>query len=204
MGAGNPEFAATYARAQAETLAKRAKWALIIRGILAIIFGIIVWVWPGPTLLVLITLFGIFALAGGLSAILAAFRTGRSHRSWWLLALDGVLGIAAGIVAFVWPRETTLVLLFIIAIWAIVTGVSEIAAAFNPARTSADEWLLVLSGVISIIFGILLFIFPGVGLLALVWLIGVYAILYGIMLLVSAFSIGSLQKAMKGSRTGAA
>jgi uncharacterized membrane protein HdeD (DUF308 family) len=205
MGAGNPEFEANYARARAETLAKQAKWALILRGILAIVFGILVWVWPGLSLLVLIILFGIFALASGIAALVAAFRAHRSHRGWWLLAVSGVLGIAAGIVAFVWPGETALILLYIVAIWAIVTGVSEIAAAFTPGRTSTDEWLLVLSGVISIIFGILLFVFPGTGLLALVWLLGIYAIIYGITLIISAFSVGSFQRGIRGpTRTNVA
>ncbi len=203
-GAGTPNFAPNYARARAETLAKQAKWSLIVRGILAIIFGILVWVWPRITLLVLLILFGIFALASGVFALTAAYQAFRKHRGWWLLGLSGVLGIGAGIVAFVWPGETALILLYIIAVWAIVTGVSEIVAAFNAEHTSFDEWLLVLGGVLSIIFGILLFIFPGVGLLALVWLIGLYAILYGVDLLVSAFTAGGIQRAMRRPRPGAA
>ncbi len=198
MGAGDSAFEANYARARAQTLANQTKWALILRGILAIVFGVLVWVWPGLSLLVLILLFGIFALASGVSALIAAFRAFHRHRGWWLLAASGLLGIAAGIVAFIWPGETALILLYIVAIWAIVTGVAEIAAAFTPGRTSTDEWLLVLSGVLSIIFGILLFIFPGTGLLALVWLLGLYAILYGITLLFSAFSIGSFQRSLRG------
>jgi uncharacterized membrane protein HdeD (DUF308 family) len=204
MGTGNPDFEANYARARAETLAKQAKWALILRGILAIAFGIVVWVWPGMTLLVLIILFGIFALASGVFALAAAWRSFRSHQGWWLLGLSGVVCIAAGIVAFVWPKETALILLYIIAIWAIVTGIAEIAAVFAPGRTAADEWLLALSGVLSIIFGILLFVFPAVGLLAMVWLIGIYAILYGITMIVSAFSVSSFQKSMRPPATGAA
>jgi uncharacterized membrane protein HdeD (DUF308 family) len=197
-------FGADYTRARAETLAKQAKWSLIVRGILAIIFGILVWVWPGITLLVLIILFGIFALASGIFALAAAYQAYKKHHGWWLLVLSGVLGIIAGIIAFVWPAETALILLYIIAVWAIVTGVAEIIAAFNAERTSGDEWLLVIGGVLSIIFGIILFIFPGVGVLALVWLIGLYAILYGIFLLVSAFSAGRFQKEMRAPTTGVA
>jgi uncharacterized membrane protein HdeD (DUF308 family) len=204
MGAGTPDFQNNYARARAETLASQAKWSLIIRGILAIVFGIAVWIWPHITLLVLIVMFGIFAVASGIFALGAAFQAHRAHRGWWMLAVSGVLGIVAGIVALVWPHETAFILLYIIAIWAIVTGVSEIIAAFTPGRTGADEWLLVLAGVLSIIFGILLFIFPGVGLMALVWLIGIYAILYGISLIVSAFAVGNLQKTTRGPTTSAA
>ena len=204
MGVDNPNFEANYARARAQTLANQAKWALILRGILAIVFGILVWVWPGLSLLVLIILFGIFAIASGIVALGAAFKAYRRHHGWWLLAVSGVLCIAAGIVAFIWPNETAIVLLYIVAIWAVVTGVAEIAAAFTPGRTSTDEWLLVLSGVLSIIFGILLFIFPRPGLLALVWLVGIYAILYGITLIVSAFSVGNLQRTMRGPRAGTA
>jgi uncharacterized membrane protein HdeD (DUF308 family) len=204
MGAGTPEFQANYSRARAQTLASQAKWSLILRGILAIVFGIVVWIWPHITLLILIFMFGIFALASGIFAFGAAFQAHRAHRGWWMLVISGVLCIAAGIAALVWPRETALILLFIIAIWAIVTGVSEIIAAFTPGRTAVDEWLLVLAGVLSIIFGILLFIFPRVGLLALVWLIGLYAILYGISLVASSFAIGSLQKNMRGPTASAA
>ncbi len=197
MGAGNPDFQANYARARAQTLAKQAKWSLILRGILAIVFGIAVWVWPHISLLVLIAMFGIFALISGIFTLGAAFQAHRAHRGWWLLALSGVLCIIAGIVALVWPRETALILLFVIAIWAIVTGISEIAAAFTPGRTAVDEWLLVIGGILSIILGILLLIFPRVGLLALVWLIGLYAILYGITLISSAFAMGDLQKTLR-------
>jgi uncharacterized membrane protein HdeD (DUF308 family) len=205
MGATNYEFEGNYARARAETLAKQAKWALILRGILAIVFGILVWVWPRISLLVLIVLFGIFAIVSGIFALGAAFQAYKAHRGWWMLGVSGVLCIIAGVLALIWPHETALILLYVIAIWAIVTGVSEIAAAFTPGRTSGDEWLLVISGVLSIIFGILLFVFPGVGLLALVWLIGIYAILYGVMLLVSAFALGSFQKrATSRPGTGAA
>ncbi|HLV98194.1 MAG TPA: HdeD family acid-resistance protein [Ktedonobacterales bacterium] len=204
MGAGNPDFQANYARARAQTLASRTKWSLILRGILAIIFGIVVWVWPHITLLVLIAMFGIFAVISGIFALGAAFQAFRAHHGWWLLALSGVLCIAAGIVALVWPRETALILLFVIAIWAIVTGIVEIAAAFTPGRTAVDEWLMVLGGILSIIFGILLFIFPRVGLLALVWLIGIYAILYGISLITSAFAIGGLQRSMRRGPTAPA
>ena len=204
MGAANSNFEANYARARAQTLAKQAKWSLILRGIVSILFGILVWIWPGISLLVLIILFGIFALVSGVFALAAAFQAHRSHRGWWLLAVSGVLCIAAGIIAFVWPGETAMVLLYVIAIWAIVTGVSEIAAAFSAGRTAVDEWLLVISGILSIIFGILLFVFPAVGLLALVWLVGIYAILYGIMLITSAFSISSFQKSVRGPTAGAA
>ncbi len=183
-----------YAETQVETVAKQAKWLLVVRGILAIVFGILVWVWPGPTLLVLIGLFGIYALATGLFAIAAAARSARSHQRRWLLALSGVLCIAAGILAFIWPGRTALALLFLIGIWAIVSGVSEIAAAFSGNRSTTDEWLLVLGGVVSVLFGIILLVYPSTGLLALVWLIGVYAIIYGVMQLASAFVVGQIQR----------
>jgi uncharacterized membrane protein HdeD (DUF308 family) len=202
MGAGG--FEANYLRARAETLANQAKWSLILRGILAIAFGILVWVWPRITLVVLIILFGIFAVVSGIFALAAAYQAFRAGLRWWLLAVSGVACLIAGIAAFVWPHETALILLYVIAVWAIVTGVAEIAAAFSAGRTSFDEWLLVPGGVLSIIFGIVLFVFPGVGLLALVWLIGIYAILYGISLISSAFSIARIQRAARGPMTGTA
>jgi uncharacterized membrane protein HdeD (DUF308 family) len=177
----------SFTGAPTEPLPTTSRWGLALRGIAAIIFGLLVWTWPGMVLHVLVVMFGIFAITGGVFAILAGVRATTS-RNRWLLIAEGVLSVLAGIVALGWPAITAVALLFLIALWAIVTGVVEIIGAFRTGGAGAIEWLLILSGVISIIFGILLFVWPHLGLLALVWLIGIYAVIYGVMMLIRAFS----------------
>jgi uncharacterized membrane protein HdeD (DUF308 family) len=139
---------------------------------------------------VLVLLYGAYVLVDGILAIIAALskRQG-SGLPWWTLLLEGLLGIAAGIVAFVWPGITALFLLFVIASWAIVTGVFEVIAAIKLRKEIEGELWLALSGILSIIFGVLLFVRPGAGALTVVWLIGAYAIFFGILLLALAFRL---------------
>jgi uncharacterized membrane protein HdeD (DUF308 family) len=165
-----------------------SKWALVARGLLAILFGFLVWVWPGLTLLVFTFMFGIFAIAGGIFALLSAVRAAEQNERWWMLALAGVVGIIVGALTFVWPGRTAIIVLYLIAAWAIVTGILEIAAAFRTRQAATSEWLLILGGVLSIIFGALLLAFPGVGLLSLLWLVGLWAVVYGITEIVYAFT----------------
>ena len=171
------------------TLARN--WGVLaLRGLCAIIFGILAFVWPGITLGALVLLYGAYALVDGILAIIAAVskREG-SGLPWWALLLQGLLGIAAGIVTFAWPGITALVLLFLIAAWAIVTGIFAIIAAIRLRKEIQGEFWLALSGVLSIVFGVLLFARPGAGALAVVWLIGSYAIIFGILLLFLAFRL---------------
>ncbi|HOA75447.1 MAG TPA: HdeD family acid-resistance protein [Phycisphaerae bacterium] len=155
-------------------------WMLLIRGIAAIVFGVLAFFWPGITLLVLVLLFAAYALVDGVTAIgLAAVgRTG--ERAWWEMMLVGILGVAAGIIAFVWPGLTAFVLLLVIAFWAIARGIFEIAAAIQLRKALTNEWLLILAGALSILFGVLLLFWPAAGALAVVWMIGIYAILLGV------------------------
>lgn len=164
-----------------------SRWALVARGVLAILFGFLVWVWPGLTLLVFTFMFGIFAIAGGIFALVSAVHAGRRNERWWLMALVGVVGIIVGILAFVWPGHAAIEVLYLIAVWAIVTGILEIASAFGSREAATNEWLLILGGVVSIIFGALLLAFPKVGILALLWLVGLWAVIYGIAEIMHAF-----------------
>ncbi|MCT9930904.1 HdeD family acid-resistance protein [Planotetraspora sp. A-T 1434] len=166
-------------------------WLLALRGALAILFGIVALVWPGITLLALVILFGAYAIVNGVFELAHAIRgtTGQS-RGW--LVFSGVISIIAGILAFVWPGITTLALLFVIAAWFVVTGIFEIAGAIAMRRQIEGEWLLVLSGAVLVVFGVLLFIWPASGALALVWLIGVSAIVFGVSLLILAFRVRGL------------
>jgi uncharacterized membrane protein HdeD (DUF308 family) len=163
--------------------------ALALRGVLAIIFGLLVFAWPGISLWVLVLFFGANALIDGILAIVAAVRGSASGGRWWGMLLQGILGIATGLITFLWPGLTALVLLYFIAAWAIVIGVFEIVAAIRLRKEIEGEWLLALRGGLAILFGVILFANPGAGALAVVWLIGVFSIVLGVVNLVLAFRL---------------
>lgn len=174
-------------------------WALALRGLAAVVFGILAFALPGITLAVLVLLFGAYAIVDGVLAIVSAFRSG-GHHLWYLL-VEGVVGILAGVAAFTWPGLTALVLLFIIAGWAILTGILEVISAVRLREVIENEWAWIAGGVLSVVFGLVMLISPGTGALALVWLIGAYAVLFGISLIVLAWQVRNLQ-ARTGVSTG--
>ena len=159
-------------------------WILALRGIFAVLFGICAFLWPGLTLGVLVILWGAFALTDGVVAVVAGART-----RWWSLLILGLVGIVAGLIALFQPAITALALLVVIAAWAIVRGAFEIAAAIRLRKELSNEWLLILGGLASILFGILVLLFPGAGALSVVWIIGIYAFATGVLLLVLAFRL---------------
>jgi uncharacterized membrane protein HdeD (DUF308 family) len=165
-------------------LLARHWWALALRGVFAVLFGLLTFFIPGITLLTLVLLFGAYAILDGIFDIVSAVRAPGHH---WPLILEGVVGIIIGILTFLWPGITTMVLLYLIAFWAIFTGVLEIVAGIRLREVIANEWLLILMGVLSVLFGFLILIFPGAGALAIVIWIGAYALLFGIMLIALAF-----------------
>jgi uncharacterized membrane protein HdeD (DUF308 family) len=171
----------------------RTWWMLAVRGVAAVIFGLLALIWPQITLLALVLVFGAYALVDGAFSLVAAAR-GRElaggSRGW--LILEGLLGVAAGIVAIVWPDITALALLWVIAAWAVVTGVLEIVVAIRLRRVLDNEWLLIVAGALSVVFGLILIIWPGSGAIGLVWLIGIYAIAFGIVLLGLALRLWGL------------
>jgi uncharacterized membrane protein HdeD (DUF308 family) len=162
-------------------------WALLLRGLVALLFGVLTFVWPEISLTALVFLFGAYALADGLFAVALSLRSPEGYRHWWALLLEGVFGVAAGVLAFAWPGITALVLLYLIAAWALVTGVSEIAAAVYLRRVVSGGWLLTLGGIVSVLFGVLLAVWPATGALAVLWLIGAYAMLFGTLLIALGF-----------------
>lgn len=171
-------------------------WTFLVRGIVALLFGLGAFIWPGLTLGALVILFGIYALADGIVAIICMFSEGDEHDRRWVHLLEGVAGIGAGIIAFLWPGLTAVTLLFIIAAWAMMTGVFEMIAAIRLRKEIEGEWVFVLTGLLSVLFGALLMLRPGAGALAVIWLIGAYAIAFGILLVVLSFKIKKMGRAL--------
>jgi uncharacterized membrane protein HdeD (DUF308 family) len=168
-------------------------WVLAIRGVAAILFGIAAFVWPGTTLAVLVLLFGAYALVDGIFAVIAGIAAHGEQQRWWMMVLEGLVGIVIGVITFIYPFATLLVLYSFIAAWAIITGIFEIVAAIRLRKEIEGEWMLVLGGVASLIFGILLLALPTAGILTLIWLIGAYALVFGVLMLVLAFRLRGLR-----------
>ena len=170
-------------------LVARNWWLFLLRGIAALAFGALSLIWPGISLATLILLFGAYALVDGAFALSAAIvGRGNAEIRWWL-ALVGLLGIAVGITTFLWPGLTALTLLYFIAGWIVATGVLQIIGAIELRKAIENEWWLILDGTISVLFGILLFIMPGAGALALIWLIALFAIAFGVLMIGFAFKV---------------
>jgi uncharacterized membrane protein HdeD (DUF308 family) len=163
-------------------------WLLLLRGVAAIIFGLLTFAWPGLTLLTLILFYGAFALIDGVLAIIAAITGGAPAPRWWL-AIVGLLGIGAGLLTFLMPGLTALVLLYFIAGWAIATGLFQIVGAIKLRKEIDNEWLLILGGIISVLFGVAMMLAPGAGALALVWVIGAYSVVIGVIFVALAFRL---------------
>jgi len=180
-----------------------ADWRMIVfRAVVAIAFGVITLIWPNVTLWALVVVFGAYALVDGVIVLVGAFSShviSGGTRAW--LVIVGLLGIAAGIVTFVWPDITALALLFVIAFWAIFTGLAEIAAAIEFRKVIEHEWLLGLAGVLSVAFGILLVITPGDGALVITWLIGWYALFFGVMQLSLAWRLHHIETDARSGTT---
>jgi uncharacterized membrane protein HdeD (DUF308 family) len=171
-------------------LLARNWWVVLLRGIAGIVFGILTFFLPEISLAALVLVFGAYSFADGVLAIISAIR-GRENDRWWVLLLEGLAGVAAGVITLFWPGITALALLYVIAAWALVTGGLEIAAAIRLRKVITGEWLLILAGVASVAFGILLALFPGPGALAVVLWIGAYALVSGALLLALAFKLRS-------------
>jgi len=178
-----------------QQLLKNFRTMFLFRGLAAIVFGILTLVWPSISLAVLVLLFGIFAVITGVSAMVVAIRS-REEPHWGVLLFEGILGVLAGAVALVWPGITALAFLFLIAAWAMLTGILELVAPLAFPMSFGRALLSVLSGIVSIVFGALIAARPASGLLAVVWLIGVYAIIIGIMHVVVYFEARSLASSL--------
>jgi uncharacterized membrane protein HdeD (DUF308 family) len=178
-------------------------WAVALRGLIAILFGVLVILVPGIALESLILLLGIYFVVDGIGAVISAVRNREGNKDWWVTLLEGIVSILAGIAAFVYPGMTALILLYLIAAWAIITGVLEIWSAIRLRKEIENEWMLGLAGVLSIVFGIVAIIFPSATALSILVLIGAYAIIFGILLLVLAFRLRKLNSQLPTSGTTA-
>jgi len=164
-------------------------WSFLLRGVIAVLVGIVTFLAPGFTLGALVILFGAYALVDGVLSIVAAWRASRSHEHWGMLLLEGVAGILAAVVTMAWPAITAVALVFVVAAWAIVTGVLEVVAAVRLRKYITGEWLLALGGIASILFGFLITIAPAAGALVIALWIGVYAFVFGIALIALGFRL---------------
>lgn len=174
-------------------------WALVLRAVAAIAFGFLALVWPGITLSVLLVLFGVFAFVDGILALVAAFSPVTAEQRRWVLVLIGLVGLAAGILTFARPGATLVALLAVVGAWAIIIGALHIAEAISSRAAAGDRWLWGLSGALSVLFGILIFAHPFTGLLAVVWLIGFFAIAFGFTELTLAMRLRSFGQEFRGA-----
>lgn len=171
-------------------------WSLVIRGIFGILVGVITFVWPGLSLAALVFLFASYALVDGVVSLSGAVYAAQSHERWGALLIEGILGILAALITVFWPAITALTLVFVIAGWAIATGIAEIAAAVRLRKYISSEWLLALGGVASIIFGVLVALVPIAGALVIALWFGAYAFVFGIVLMVLGFRLRSWDRAL--------
>jgi uncharacterized membrane protein HdeD (DUF308 family) len=180
------------AEKQLATILSRAWWMLLLRGLVAIAFGALAWLQPGISLATLVLLFGAYTMADGILGIWTALTGRKEHEHWWVLLLGGLLGTGVGILTLLAPGVTALALLFYIAVWAVATGVLQIVAAIRLRKEIEGEWLLVIGGLATVVFGVFLMANPGVGAVSLIWLIATYAIASGILLVLLAFKVRTL------------
>jgi uncharacterized membrane protein HdeD (DUF308 family) len=157
-------------------------WAIAVRGLIGILMGIIAFLLPLPSMVALVWLFGAYAFLDGLFNLVTVWRRGQI-RPWWAMALEAVMGIGAGVISFIWPTITALALVYLIATWAIATGILEIVAAIRLRKEIEGEWVLALTGIFSIALGVMFLIAPEAGAVMLAWLWGAYTAAFGILLI---------------------
>jgi uncharacterized membrane protein HdeD (DUF308 family) len=177
-------------RSELGSVAQGLWWLLLLRGILSILFGVFALAAPGSALLALVIVFAFYAVLDGITAVVLGLRHRGAESHWGWHVVQGVISVIAGIVAFVWPGVTVLAILFVIAFWSVVSGVAVIAESFAMRRRGVGEWGWTLAGgVVSVLFGIVLLIHPGAGLLTLLWLVGTFSVVFGIIVVVWAFRL---------------
>jgi len=178
-----------------QNLFHRAWWAIVLRGLLGVVVGILALSWPVATFAVLLVLLGAYFFIDGVLALVATFHAAGEHRTWWPYLLEGLLSLAVGLLAFTRPLAVAFAVIILVAIRCFVTGFAEIGTAISLKREiGKSEWWLWLAGLVSIAFGVLILARPAAGALTLVWLIGAYAILFGIFEIVAAFRLKGIAR----------
>ncbi len=178
-------------------LLTRTWWMFLIRGILAVLFGVLAYFQPGVTLAALVLLFGAYSLADGVMTVISAISGREDVDHWWLLLLEGLVGIGVGGLTLFAPGVTTIALLFYIGVRAIATGIVQIVTALRIRKEIEGEWLLVAAGLLSVLFGVAFLARPAAGAVAVVWLIATFAIIFGIVLILVAFKARGFSKRLK-------
>ena len=176
------------------SLLARAWWLVLLRGLAAILFGVLAFLWPGLTLLTLVILFAVYAVFDGVLALSAAFQGGGLASGWWLV-LVALANLAAGVIALLWPHVTALVLILLIAASAVARGLLEIVGAIRLRKVIDNERMLILSGAVSVVFGLAVMIAPRAGALALAWLVAIWAVVFGLLTVGLALRLRRIRRA---------
>lgn len=178
-------------------LAAKYWWVVLVRGVLLVVLGVLAIAWPGPTALAIAVLFGAFLLVDGIMEIVEGIAERRSTPSWRWLVAQGALAVVAGLVALVWPGITALALLYLVAFWAIVTGIAGVVAGVRLRRAGGSHWgWFLAAGILGVLFGIALIVNPGAGIVSLLWLVAIWAIIAGITLIAGSFWVRNAGRAL--------
>lgn len=179
-------------------------WLVLLRGVLAILFGLVLLFTPGTALLALVLVFGVYAVLDGVTAVVAGIRHRSEDNHWGWHVVQGVISVIAGVLAFAWPGVTVLAILFVIAFWSIVNGIAEVSESLAMRRNGSSTWgWMLAAGILSVVFGILLVVQPGAGLVTLLWIAGIWALVFGMVVVVWAFRLRSAIDAAAGPAPGA-
>lgn len=170
-------------------------WAVAMRGVIAILIGLAFLLRPSTSVVALVFLFGVYAFTSGLIAIVTAIRSAESHTSWLPLLFDGLIGVAVGLITFFWPGITALSILYLIAIWAVLIGIFQIVEAFSAFGGVAGTGLMLISGLLSIALGIIFFVHPFKGIAAMIWVLGIYALIFGVTQIFLGFQVRRMESA---------
>jgi uncharacterized membrane protein HdeD (DUF308 family) len=170
-----------------ETHLRRHWWKTLLGGILVVAFGVITLLRPGAAISALLIMFGVFAVAVGIFTIVASIAHRKEYTRWWLALIGGILGIAIGVISFGRPFLTGLFLLYLIGSWAFVTGILSIVVSIRMRKIVKGGWMLTVSGILSVVFSIFILIFPGLAAISMIWVVGVYAVMYGVLLIIHSF-----------------
>ena len=169
-------------------------WMYALRGVMAIILGVVAFVRPDQALQALVLVFGAYALVDGVFAMVVGIASHPYFKRWWAVLLEGLAGVVIGLLTLFWPNITGMALLYFIAAWALITGIFEIVAAIQFRSVITGEWMLIFGGLLSILFSVLLVVFPAAGAVSVIWMIGIYAIIFGISEIIFAFRLNSLRR----------